>query len=590
MSKRKRPFNTDNNDNNNKKNKQNNFISASHLKNYILNDPIIDYLSYWNIKTIDDKPDKTKIKEKTSSGFLDYLCEKGIEFENNVYEYLKNNFNVVQVYKNPIDLNESNYELTKNYIKQGIQIIYQGVLYNYDNDTYGIPDLLIRSDYINNVFPNIIEKNYELINNKYYYFVIDIKNSTINLDKTGKYVLNSNNLPFYKTQILLYTIAISKILNITITKGFILGRRYNYGNLTYTNYNYQKLGEINYKEIDNIYYKKLEDSINWIKRVRNEGINWKILPKPTVTELYPNMKNNKDFGWRPIKKIFSNQLNEITEIWNVSVKHRNIAHSNKIYSWKNKRCNSENLGITSKIATIIDKIININRSTSKKNLILPKKINYNDNQWKSCSNNTLEFYIDYETLNYNDTTYIYMIGVGYYFDGWKFKNFILKNLSQSHCIIMFNEFWNYINDTLKLTNKVYSQFIHWTKAEPSQYNKYVEKLMLPNKNFIDLFEVFKNEPVVVKGAMNFSLKEIANALYDLNLIDTSWNVSSSNNSNLICQNGQDALYMGIKLYEELDNDEELSDNNLILKEISQYNEVDCKVLYEIITLLRETYI
>jgi hypothetical protein len=148
---------------------------------------------------------------------------------------------------------------------------------------------------------------------------------------------------------------------------------------------------------------------------------------------------------------------------------------------------------------------------------------------------------------------------------------------------MINNFWIFIKETMNDKNKINSRFIHWTKAEPSQYYKCVDKFMLPNKNFIDLFEVFKKEPIVIKGAFGFSLKDIANAMYKNNMIKTCW----PNNESIKCANGQDALLLGINLYKE--NNIVREDNN-ILKVIRDYNEVDCKVLFEIIEYLRSTHI
>jgi hypothetical protein len=590
----------------NKKIKKDNFISASSLKNYINKDPIIDYLSYWHINDIDQNPDRQRQKIENNSNFLNYLFENGIKFEKNIFEKIKETHNITQVLNDMNDLNLEKFELTKKLLLDGVNIIYQGVLYNFKNKTYGIADLLVRSDYINKLVPGTINKLDELINNKFYYFAIDIKNSTIELNKDGKYVLNSGNLPFYKTQLLLYTQALSNILNINITKSFILGKRYHWSYNCYENNPFGKLGEIDYKNIDNIYYEKFNESLKWITNLRSNGHKWKLLPTPSIPELYPNMKNNNDFNWRPLKNKLANEINEITQIWNVGVKQRILAHKQKIYSWKNKKCNSNILGFNNKSSTgsIIDKIININRTCNNINInsqtininpqtinINPQTITYNSNNWMTCPNDTLEFYIDYETIIHDNQTYIFMIGVGYNDNGWKFKNFFLNNLSDDEFKIMINNFWIFIKLTLDNKNKNNSRFIHWTKAEPSQYNKCIEKFMLPNKNFIDLFEVFKKEPIVIKGAFSFSLKDIANAMYKNNMIKTCWSNIETNNCNnnetIKCNNGQDALLLGILLYK--DNNILKEDNN-ILKIIRDYNEVDCKVLFEIIQYLRFNHI
>lgn len=582
MNKRKN-INEDNNIN--KKTKINNFISPSSLKNFINKDPIIDYLSYWHINDINQKPDLNRNKIENNSSFLNYLFDNGIKFEKNIYEKIKESHNIVQVFNDINDLNLENFELTKKYLLDGVNIIFQGVLYNFENNTYGVADLLVRSDYINNLIPNTIDNFDELINNKFYYFAIDIKNSTIQLNKDGKYVLNSGNLPFYKTQLLLYTQALSNIFNINITKSFILGKRYHWANNCYENNPFAKLGEIDYKNIDTIYYEKFNESLIWVNNLRSNGNKWKLLPKPSIPELYPNMKNNNDFNWRPIKNNLANKINEITQIWNVGIKQRIIAHKQKIYSWKNKKCNSKILGFknNSGVASIVDKIININRNTRSNNKINPQIITYNSNNWKVCPNNTLEFYIDYETITNELGTYIFMIGVGYNDEGWKFNNFFLSELSDNEFKIMINNFWIFIKSTLESKKKINSRFIHWTKAEPSQYYKCIDKFMLPNKNFMDLFEVFKKEPIVIKGAFSFSLKDISKAMYKNKMIKTCW----PKNKNIKCENGQDALLLALKLYKENNN---IRKDNSILKVIRDYNEVDCKVLFEIIEYLRLNHI
>ena len=564
------------------------YISASSLKNFMNNDPIIDYLSYWNINDLSQKPNKDRIlNNKNKNEFLNYLLNNGIKYENDIYEKIKEKHTVVQVFKNVNDLNFANFELTKKYINEGQNIIYQAVLYNHENNTYGVADLLVRSNYINIFVPNTIDPEEEKIDDKYYYFAIDIKNSTIELNKDNIYVLNSKNLPFYKVQLLLYTEALSNIIGIKVTKAFILGRRYHYKQINYENNYFLKLGTIDYKNIDFKYYDLFDKSLLWIRNVRDNGYKWELLPKPSIPELYPNMKNNFDFNYRQIKNDLAEKICEITQIWNVSVKHRIIAHNNGIYSWKNNKCNSQSLGFNdkSKISNIVDKIIEINKTSNKK--IEPNKILYNDNKWKVCPADIIEFYIDYETLISNDKTYIFMIGVGYHNenDNWIFKNYHLKQLTKEDMNNMFSEFWEYIKKVLAQKGKIDSRFIHWTKAEPSQYNKCVDTILFPYKNFIDLFDIFKKEPIVINGAFGFSLKSIAKAMYTNKMINTCW--TNIENSTINCENGQDALLLGIKLYEQKNN---INNDNIILKSIRDYNEIDCKVMFEIITYLRKNHI
>ena len=169
-----------------------------------------------------------------------------------------------------------------------------------------------------------------------------------------------------------------------------------------------------------------------------------------------------------------------------------------------------------------------------------------------------------------------MIGVGYKINNWLFKCFITKNKELDSQKDMYNNFWEYINGILKEHNKLEAVFIHWTSAEPSFYNKFQKLFNLPIKKFMDLNKVFLAEPIVIRGAFNYSLKTIAKCMFKHDLIKTTWPDESS------CNNGQDALVLANKLYIESNKDLELTDMN----DIVYYNEIDCKVLCDILEYLR----
>ena len=151
----------------NKKLKLDIFVSGSSVRNYFLNDPLLDWLNLYNKNNVDDP-------------FTNYIMEQGNIFELEIYNKLKLKFESIQIAKSSTDRSIELFDKTVNCMKNGIPIIYQGVLYNYKNNTFGSPDLLIRSDYINRIFNyNVILKEEEKIispniNKPYYYLVIDI--------------------------------------------------------------------------------------------------------------------------------------------------------------------------------------------------------------------------------------------------------------------------------------------------------------------------------------------------------------------------------------------------------------------------------
>ena len=539
-------------------------ISPSHLRNYILNDPLIDYLEYYKINTINETPNRERTNSIVSNDFEEFIKLKGIDFEKKIMDQFK-----YKIFTVDGIISEETYLKTVNALKNNEPIIYQGVLFDFKNRTYGRPDLIIRGDFLKKIFNEVVKDNV--------YYIIDIKFSTINISSCEKYITNSNGVAVYKCQILVYMNAINEILNQTNNLAFILGKRYsitkNGNKNTIYNDNYSKVAKINYETNDLKYKLVVKNAINWIFKLRSEGSKWKLLPKPSVNELYPNMSNSKDGKWRPLKKELAEKIKELTLIVNVGYTERVNAFSKNIYSYDDPSCNAYVLGIKGSKVKLVDDLIKIN-SSSCLDIIRPDKIKFNNTNWRKCLDHQMEFFLDYETTtDFDRDNFIFMIGIGFSQIKWNFKCFITKDKSKESQKEMFNQFWDYINNKLIEMNKKEAIFIHWTDAEPSFYNRAQKEFNLPNKNFLDLYKVFIKEPIVIKGALNYSLKTIANAMYKLKLINTFWD------SNSKCSNGLDALVQANKIYYE-----NVEVNNML--EISNYNEIDCKVLCEILEYLR----
>ena len=69
-----------------------------------------------------------------------------------------------------------------------------------------------------------------------------------------------------------------------------------------------------------------------------------------------------------------------------------------------------------------------------------------------------------------------------------------------------------------------SQNIPWSKAEPNFY----KQAIIRNKqlfnwqqlNFVDILDIFKDEPISIKGVLNYGLKDVSKGLHKLGLIKT----------------------------------------------------------------------
>ncbi len=583
----------------------NTMISASSIKNYMLDDPLLDWLKYYSINNLTDIP-----RQKNHNMFVNnringlqsnkshtqFIMNQGNLFETHVFNFMKTNltkFNIVQVVENNTINSVQSYEKymeTVKLMKDGTDIIYQGVLHDYKNKLYGSPDLLIRSDKLNNIFNlDLINTSIEsqVLGTKFHYVVVDIKHSTLQLNANQEYIKNTNSIPAYKGQILIYNKILKEIQGIQPDIGYILSKKilYTKNKIQYNSSNFMNnIGIINYNEYDKDYVKKVDNAINWITKMRSEGSEWSLLPQPSINELYPNMKNDKDSEYRKLKIELSDKINEITNIWWCSFDKRQIAHSKNIYNWTDPRLNANIMGFAnSKISNLIDNILNINRSSD-----LIQLNNLNDCHIED--QNTLEFYLDFETIN-NDlgqfdidismNNIIFIVGLGWIQNNkWKYKSFYLKEQTDDCEYKMIMDMWEFIEIKKQKLNKNNIKFIHWSNAEINFYNKFLNKH--PNKNIsnlnsFDLHKLFLDNNIIIKGALNFSLKTVATAMYNNKMISTNWDKNG-------CSNGLQAMLSAYNMYK---NKTVLTSKDL--KDIIKYNKIDCKVLWEILSYLRINY-
>ena len=590
-------------------------VSASKVRNYLLNDTILDWLGEYNINSI--QQDATKNVPNSSSTisryrnnsnvdeFTKHIMDQGITFEKEVMKLLNKKVKVVQASESFQAKEIRNYDYTLKLMKEGIPIIYQAVLHDYKNQTYGCPDLIIRSDYLNSIFNQELLSIEELKNKSlilgtdYYYVVVDIKHSTLHFNVDFRTLRNRDSVPAYKGQLYIYNEALANMQGYNPNKAFILGKMWSWRNSTGTNF-MEKLGTIDYKDFDSNYVDQTRDAIKWILRVRSEGHLWKLYPLPSIPELYPNMNNERDGYWHSLKSELSNSINEITSLWMCGIKNRNIAHSNNITSYKDPECCSKLLGFKQgKVADTLNQIININRS---EDIVSPKKIStikLGDKEWRTMNQDSLEFYLDYETMNsnlghiivennnvgYQNNQCIFQIGLGYIKNGkWTYKSFLAATNNLVGEVTMIKKFWEYIEKVKVEEKKAKCHFVHWYSAEPISYKKLQQRVKsagtsVPDKDFVDLYKLFRAEPITINGSLNFSLKSIAKAMNKKKLIKTSWDSTNP------CSNGLNAMLLAHKAYSESNGP--LSDNNVIMHNIIHYNQVDCRVLWEILDYLRK---
>ena len=241
----------------------------------------------------------------------------------------------------------------------------------------------------------------------------------------------------------------------------------------------------------------------------------------------------------------------------------------------------------SKKKSIQERMIHMNKHDDI--LIYPRKTISND--LLNILKRKNDIYFDVESfLSFNekqslfeydkidDEPIIAIIGIIHnskYYD-FTIENFNLK--SEETIIRLFSEKLFQISDNNKLN------IYHWGHAENNYmryiYQKYPE-IKFPEIELINILDYFRTEPIIVQGVFKFGLKSIGNALYKNKLINTTWGETDNGLDSMI-QFKKYCIRKGskkipIKRYKEI-------------KEIVEYNQIDCQVLLEIISLLKKIYL
>jgi hypothetical protein len=626
--------------NNTKYINNNKYMSATKTANYLLEDPLLDWLDLYYkdyglnenfIKLSYGQKQKNTEEYENNKKYLDVYFKGGLTFEDKIMNSLKEKFreDFIMINNDSYSgITDINFNITIKAMQSGFPIIAQAVLYNNNNNTRGVADLLVRSDYINKLVKNpILSPEEEVLkasnlNGNYHYIVIDIKWSVLHFSSKNNNVLKDGRIPAYKGQLAIYNCALGNIQGYYPTKAFLLGkgwkREKTVKRLTTTEWNmdcFDQLGIIDYGGNDSIYVQKTADAIKWYNNVSVNGKGWSPLNPPNEN-MYPNMSND-DLVWGNIKKEIAERIGEVTKICHVGIKERRELHNRGIYSYYDTKCTSQNMGLgDTETANKINAILDINRDIQYN--IFPRIIINNMLNWQESS--PVDFYFDFETLNdqfaknhtdidINNSTsipgLIFEIGVGWAENSqWKFEKFYIDKVSQEEEGKIIEQFYKFIlSKSLELDPKkqFYPRLFHWTNAERNNLQdanarhcgKFLDLVCEVDVKFVDMFKVFSGgkilnaennkyyeyEPIAIKGAFNYKLKTIGKALYNLGKIETQWPDTD-------ITNGQIAMLEAIKYYKNKMNNCLTENDNQVFDDIIRYNEIDCKMIWEIVNYFR----
>ncbi len=586
------------------------WVSATDTRNFLIEDPLLDWLKLYG-EDNGFQPDADLPRYDSRTDFTQFIFKKGNDFEAAVVEHLKTLTTIITIGSGHGEARSlEKAEETFAAMEQGVPVIYQGILRDADTQTYGLPDLLVRSDELARLFPDALQNDQinqpasDLRGAKWHYRVLDIKFTTLHLLAGGE-LGNSNSAPAYKAQLYIYNRALGRLQGYTPPVAYLLGRSWEQTVKKVTSRGRDCLERLAPVFQDSTLSRKrslaqtVEQASVWIRHVRKTGMTWSVLPEPTVPELRPNMGNTRDAPFSAAKKRIAQELEELTLLWNVGAQKRRDANDLGIYCWRDPKCNARSVGITGqRRQPVLQAILDINRSEGPP--VAPPRVTAAEAEWRAQPD--LEFYVDLETVSDLDDDFsqipnkdgqplIFMIGCGHMEEGdWRFKCFTVDALTEEYEALIIDAWLTHMDEVRQrlAPNGPEPLVIHWSPAETTNistaYNAATrrhpqrEQAWTQPRWFDFLREVIKEEPVVVRGALGFGLKKVVQAIYNHGLIETNWDNSPLDGLGAMvgawwC--AKEGTEQGVPLI-QID----------LMQSIATYNEVDCKVMMEIVQYLR----
>jgi hypothetical protein len=551
------------------------WIKATGLKNYIMDDTILDIINK-------NKTEESNINIENDSEENELLLDRltmGNEFERDIVDILINKYFIdfVKICESYEAKDTNKYNTTLDEMNKGTPLIHQAVLHDPVSKIYGCVDLLVRSDWLNKIFVNYIPDE-ETLNGKIHYVVVDIKFHRIQYNADGQTIRNEGMMKVFKSQLYIYNKALGSMQDYIPNKAYILGRGWiktnieNGNILTEKNNNpFDKPGIIDFKNVDRDIVKKSEDGLKWLSELKNNNFDE---TKPKYNHCYPNMNNPTQLGGKKRKLSIAEDSNELTLLGYVGVKQRKIALEHGINSYKDPNLNGEKLGLSGKTEKIINTLIE-----NQKEMDQPIKGKY------VCpSVKNVEVFLDFEYLySFNsDENIPYLCGIGYVNNimedadvdtndtndtsTWKFEYILLDDVTVESRNKMCKEITE-ILEKIKATH-IYT----WSDVDRRLLTNECKKFNLDDKIFdikwIDMYKFCLTNHINFKGAKGYGLKEIGRVLYETKLTDLKWTRNLSSSSTV---GATKHYYKNMKWNP---------------KNIIDYNHIDCKMIYEILKNLR----
>jgi len=580
------------------------WVAAGETRNWCRNDLLLDWLDEYPMVHGFARDDQLPGYDETFD-LGRFLMRQGRAFEKAVLADLAERWQVVRITHRPDEARLlSAATATQEAMQAGVPIIAAGVLRDPQLRLFGVVDLLVRSDVLGQLSPGaFVGDPLELaaigLSHGRHYRVVDVKFRTLDLLKNGGLSTSPSDLDTL-AQAWIYNEALGRVQGYTPPASYVAGRAWKQGEER-GNRCWERLARVPHDTLVRGRGIDLRETVQqaaaWIRRVRTEGAEWRVLPLPSVPELWPNMKADQDGPWHDAKAKIGLALADLTLLPRVNMTHRARAHDAGVTRWDDPRVSSELLGISSeKEAAIVDAVLAVNRPGGE--TMRPARMVAGTQEWRQRAE--VEAFVDFEFLQDLDDDFasfprkggqsvIFQIGCGTYQGGeWRFRQFTVDELSLAAEAKMIDDWLAHLHTLAAEAGRdvTASRLVHWSPAETSNFERAYDNARArhpdrdwPVLSWFDLLrEVVQAEPLVVRGAFSFSLKPIARSLHALGHIQTHWGEGLADGAGAMAgawNAAIEAKRKGVTLGE-----------TEVMGEIAAYNEVDCRVMAEILDYLR----
>lgn len=580
-------------------------MAAGETRNWCRNDLLLDWLDeYPHVHGL-PRDDQLPGYDQTFD-LGRFLMQQGRAFERTVIADLATRWEVVRIAKRPDEARSLDAALaTWEALRSGVPIIAAAPLRDPQLRLYGVVDLLVRSDVLAEICPDAfagdpIELPVIGLSHGRHYRVVDVKFQTVELLKTGDLTTAAGELDTL-AQAWIYNEALGRLQGYTPPAAYVAGRAWRQGE-DRGDRCWERLARVRHDVFIRGRSADLRDIVQqaaaWIRRVRTEGAEWRALPVPSVPELWPNMKSSSDAPWHEAKRRIAEELADLTLLPRVGVADRARAHALGITRWDDPRLSATALGLTGREGPILDAVLAVNRDGGDP--VRPARVQ-SGGGWRAAP--PVEVFVDFEFLQdladdfsafprKGGQAVIFQIGCGTYRDSaWRFRQFTVDDLTLDAEARMIDDWLAYLNGLCADVACALgdARLVHWSPAEQSNFERAYDNARgrhpdrdWPVLPWYDLLrDIVQAEPVVVRGAFSFSLKPIARAMRALGLIATDWGEGLADGAGAMAgawNAAVDARKRGVML----------GDTDT-MREIGRYNEVDCRVMAEILDYLRREH-